>query len=271
MSDDLRRELQFLENDYFGQPLVVQRADLREINQIRSQLGMPLVDAGLKEIGAPVKEVIVQAAPDTTEPQASNGVEDHAEAREIYEAYRNKLKELEVQRAYAEQVADATAGHGQTPVRPLATMGTNGGPLLCDHCGNPIVLEGGPFHGVAAEVAWKQNPDGNWTSWVLGGMVVEIHSNGTLRIYHGYPGRNNNHCCNIAAREDEKALAEFQSGAGYEKRNLVLAFVAHEFPAMMSDERMDLVDKILDTLYGFDPGIGINRPTEAGQTSGPSS
>jgi hypothetical protein len=258
MSDDLRRKLRLLEEDYFEQPPVAQQADLREINQIRSQLGMPLVDACLKEMGGAVKEVVMPALPDM---QAAQEPEvDFTEAREIYQAYLRKLKELEVHRAYAEQVADATAGHGQTPVRPLATMGTGGGPLLCDHCGKPIVLEGGPFHGMTADVAWKANPSAHWVSWILGGVVVEIHTNGTLRIYHGYPGRNDNQCCNAASREHEKALAEFQSGKGYEKRDLILAFVAHEFPAMTSDEHAELVHKILDTLYGYDPGIGINRP-----------
>jgi hypothetical protein len=198
-------------------------------------------------------------------------VQDHAEARAIYQAYLQKQKELEAHRAYAEQVADATAGLGQTPVRPLATMGANGGPLLCDHCGKPIVLEGGAYHGVNADVAWKKNPDNQWTSWILGGMVVEMQTNGTLRIYHGYPGRNDNQCCNAASRAHEKALAEFQSGDGYQKRDLVFAFVAQEFPDMTDDERTDLVDKILDALYAYDPGIGINRPGQAAPTCGPSS
>jgi hypothetical protein len=260
MSDDLRHKLRMLEEDYFGQPVMAQQADLREINQIRSQLNMPTVDAYLKENVPDLRVDVEQALPDTNEGHVSNVEKDYAKAKEIYEAYLQKAKELEVHRTYAEQVADATAGHGQTPVRPLATMGTNGGPLLCDHCRRPIVLEGGEFHGVTADIAWKQNPQGNWTSWILGGLVVEIHTNGTLRIYHGYPGRNDNQCCNVASREHDKALADFQSGAGYENRDLMLAFVLQEFPSMTCDERMDLVTKILDTLYGFDPGIGINRP-----------
>jgi hypothetical protein len=52
MSADLRRQLRTLEQDYAGQPLVAQQADLREINRIRARLGLPLVDARLKEIGA---------------------------------------------------------------------------------------------------------------------------------------------------------------------------------------------------------------------------
>ena len=252
MSEDLLRKLQILEDDYAGQPLVVQRADLREINQIRSQLGMPLVDAHLNEIGAAAAEE--EAKPEPEE------APDHTEAREIYQAYLKKMEELEVHRAYAEQVAEATAGHGQTPVRPLATMGTDGGPLLCDHCGKPIVLEGGHFHGVAADVAWKQNPSDDWTSWILGGMVVEIQTNGTLRIYHGYPGRHND-CCEVAVREHKKAQAKFESGKGSEKEDLIRAFLEQEFPDMTGEERLDLLGKILETMYSYDPGIGINRPS----------
>src|SRR5437764_4565682 len=165
MSEDLLRKLQMLEEEYAAQPLVVQQADLREINHIRSQLGMPLVDARLNEIGAAEEG----PQPGGAEPEPRE-VRDHSEAREIYQAYLKKVRELEVHRAYAEQVARATAGRGQTPVRPLATMGTGGGPLLCDHCGKPMVLEGGLFHGVAADAAWGRNPSDGWTSWILGGM-----------------------------------------------------------------------------------------------------
>jgi hypothetical protein len=255
MSEDLLRKLQLLEEDYAGQPPVVQQADLREINRIRSQLGMPLVDARLNAIAVAVEEDVEDVQP---EPE----VQDHTEAQEIYQAYLKKIEELEVHRAYAERVAKATAGHDQTPVRPLATMGTNGGPLLCDHCGKPIVLEGGRFHGVAADVAWQQNPRANWTSWMLGGLVVEIQTNGTLRIYHGYPGRNTNHCCNVASREHEEARAAFDSSQGAEKLDLILAFIEHEFPDMTGEEHLDLLNKILDTMYSYDPGLGINRPSK---------
>jgi hypothetical protein len=244
-----------LESEYPGQPVVAQKVDLQEINRIRSQLGMPLVDARLNVIGAAVRPAVEEAKPAPKEEQ------DHTEAREIYQAYLKKIEELEVHRAYAEQVSRATAGRGQTPVRPLATMGTNGGPLLCDHCGKPIVLEGGRFHGMAADAAWRQSPRGNWTSWILGGMVVEIQTNGTLRIYHGYPGRNNSDCCNVASREDKKARAEFESRKAPEKQNIILAFLEHEFPDMTRDERLSLLSKIRDTMFSYDPGIGVNRPS----------
>jgi hypothetical protein len=253
MSEDLLRKLQFLEDDYVGQPLIAQRADLREINEIRSQLGMPLVDAHLHEIGvAPAREEVKKPEPEEAQ--------DHSEAREIFQAYQKKIAALEVHRAYAEQVAEATAGQGQTPVRPLATLGTHGGPLLCDHCGKPIVLEGGRFHGVAADAAWKENPTENWVSWVLGGMVVEIQTNGTLRIYYGYPGRKND-CCEVAIQEFKKVEAKFESGKGSEKEDMLRAFLEQEFPDMTSEELLDLLRRILQTMYSFDPGIGINRPS----------
>jgi hypothetical protein len=258
MSDDLLRKLRMLEEDYARQPLVVQQADLREINQIRSRLGMPLVDARLNEIGAVEKDP--KPKPKQVEDRKED--QDHTEAREIYQAYLKKMEELEVLRAYAERVVKATAGRGQTPVRPLATMGTDGGPLLCDHCGKPILLEGGQFHGVTADVAWARNPNpkNSWSSWILGGMVVEVQTNGTLRIYHGYPGRNNNHCCNAASREDNRAREKFESGKCVEKHNLILAFLEHEFPDTTEEEHLALLNNILDTMYSYDPGPGINRP-----------
>jgi hypothetical protein len=139
-------------------------------------------------------------------------------------------------------------------------MGTNGGPLLCDHCRKPILLEGGQFHGVAADAAWRKSPRDGWTSWILGGMVVEIQTNGTLRIYHGYPGRDDKYCCNVASREDKKAREKFGTGKGAEKQKMILAFLEHEFPDMAMEERLGLLSKILDTMYAYEPGLGVNRP-----------
>src|SRR5947207_2174446 len=101
MSEDLLRKLQLLEEDYLLQPLVVQQADLKEINHLRSQLGMPLVDARLNEMGAAAVE-------EEAKPEPEKG-QDHTEARDIYQAYLQKMEELEVHRAYADQVAQATA------------------------------------------------------------------------------------------------------------------------------------------------------------------
>lgn len=257
MSTDLLRKLRSLEDDYFSQPVFVRKADLEEINQLRVQLGMPLVDFSLKVIGSAVETNVVETAAPILE-----AVPDHSRAREIYGAYLKKIEQLEACRAYAAKVATSTAGHGQTPVRPLATMGNNGGPLLCDHCGKPIVLEGGRFQGITADVAWKQNPSDGWTSWILGGMVVEIQTNGTLRIYHGYPGRNDQHCCNVASRQDEVVRAEFKSRKDPETTKLLLAFLEHEFPDKTGEEREDLLDNIRQTMFAYDPGLGVNRPSE---------
>lgn len=253
MSDDLRRQLQALEADYSTQPLVVQQADLAEINRIRGELGMPLVDARLHALGA------VERAPPKPK-KRREPVPDHSEARAIYEAYRAKLAELDVHRAYAERVARATGSPGQTPVRPLATMGTDGGALLCDHCGKPMILEGGKFQGVHADVAWQRNPQDDWKSWISGGMVVEIQVNGTLRIYHGYPGAAAGHCCNIASRADKKAQDKFDATPRREKFPLICAFVAAEFPDKTEKERNELINDILNTMYSYDPGFGVNRP-----------
>jgi hypothetical protein len=252
MSADLLTTLRVLEDEYAGQPAFAQRADLREINRIRSQVGMPLVDARLKPIGS----VEVETTPAPKPPE----LPDHTAARAIYRAYLKKREVLDVHRAYAERVARATGGPGPTPVRPLATMGTDGGPLLCDHCGKPIVLEGGRFHGVAADVAWKQNPVADWASWILGGLVVEIAVNGTLRIYHGYPGGHVKACCNVASRREEEAQAHFTSRRTPELVTLLLAFLEHEFPDRAERARVDLLNEILNTLYDYDPGVGVNRP-----------
>lgn len=254
MSDELRRQLQLLEDDYPGQPLIAQQADLVTINQLRTRLGMPLVDASLQEIGA-----AKQAKPQPVKAKPKDEP-DHTEARQIYEEYLKKNAELEVHRAYAERVAKATSGPGQTPVKPLATMGTNGGPLLCDHCRKPIVLEGGQYHGMNADAAWAKNPRDKWNSWILGGMVVEIQTNGTLRIYHGYPGGSAKHCCNAASRADTKAREAFGPRKGADQFVPLLAFFEDEFPDLTDRARQGLANEVLDALFAYDPGLGVNRP-----------
>ncbi len=257
MSEDLLRQLRFLEGEYAVQPLIARQADLHEINRLRAQLGLPRVDADLRELEARGGTVTVE---ETEEPARTEAVPDHTEARKIYQAYLQKVQELAIHQAYANEVTRATSGRGQTPVWPLATLGPDGGPLLCDHCHKPIVLEGGPCHGMTADVAWEQHPVVGWTSWILGGMVVEIQTNGTLRIYHGYPGRDNKHCCNIASREDRKARDKFDSSQRSAHLALLIAFIENEFPELPREEQFHLLNKILDTMFSYDPGIGINRP-----------
>lgn len=261
MSDDLLQKLRILEEDYFGMPAAARRSDLVEINELRSQLGMLLVDDRLVEIGDSGETT----DPDAVKTSSLDSQVDQQVSEEIqlgqsfYEQYLEKQQTLTVHCAYAEQVAAATAGGGQTPVQPLATMGTDGGPLLCDHCLKPIVLEGGNFHGVNADEAWQRNPKANWKSYILGGMVVEIQSNGTLRIYHGYPGRSN-HCCNVAHDQDQAARAASNHMIGSDRIRPVTAFVEWKFKSYSSRERDELVNNILDVLFGYDPGIGVNRP-----------
>ena len=83
--------------------------------------------------------------------------------------------------------------------------------------------------------------------------------NGTLRIYHGYPGQSSKHCCNAARRKEEKAQAEFRSRKTPETFRLVLAFLEYEFPDLAEKERFRLLNEILNTLYEYDPGVGRNR------------
>lgn len=258
MSDEILRRLSDLEEDYFEMPAVVRRSDLKEINQLRADLGLPQVDDRLQEFGQAVADgpVADEPAPALA---AETPVNDYVEARAIYEDWLRKTEELKGLQEYADQVASATGGGGRTPVRPLATMGRNG-PLLCDHCGKPMVLEGGRFHGLPADAAWKRKPRGNWKSYILGGMVVEIQTNGTLRIYHGYPSRNSTDCCNVAAIEEEKARAEFDLSARAAKLPILSDFIAQEFPDLAESERMNLLSEIVGTMFSYDPGPGINRP-----------
>src|SRR5512146_3242533 len=133
----------------------------------------------------------------------------HAAAKAMYQSYVTRVAVLERNRRFAADVTKATSGSGQTPVEPLATMGKSGGPLLCDVCGKPMILEGGAYQGVYANEAWRRNPKKGWTSWISGGMVVRIETNGTLRIYHGYPGRSG--CVQIADKADKKDRAAFST------------------------------------------------------------
>ena len=184
--------------------------------------------------------------------------DQHAAAKAMYKDYLARSAHLDRLRRYAADVAKATSGSGQTPVEPLATLGKNGGPLLCDVCGKPMILEGGAFQGVYADEGWRRNPKKGWTSWISGGMVVRIETNGTLRVFHGYPGRSG--CVKTADKADEKARAEFaRSNAAdvSDKLELLSAY----FKAEMPDKDNDAVlNEIYRVLFMYDPGLGINAP-----------
>lgn len=188
-------------------------------------------------------------------------VADHSAARAIYQRYVAKCAELAPFQEYARRVVAATAGTGKTPVTPLATMGAGGGPLVCDHCGKPMILEGGAFNGVFADAAWKRNPDRGpgWVSYISRGMVVEIATNRTVRIYHGYIGKSGE-CCTVAKAADDAAEAAFTGQAPAGILNALAAFLRDEFPDATDRERCDIINGVVLTLYSHDPGRGANRP-----------
>jgi len=175
----------------------------------------------------------------------------------MYQDYLARSTVLERNRRFANDVARATSGSGQTPVEPLATMGKNGGPLLCDVCGKPMILEGGAYHGVYADEAWRRNPKKGWTSWISGGMVVRIESNGTLRIYHGYPGRSG--CVQKADKADERDQAEFRARSNAMDVSANLKLLRAYFRAELPEKDSDAVlSDIYGVLFVYDPGLGIN-------------
>ncbi len=184
---------------------------------------------------------------------------DHTAAKAVYDAYQVRKAELTPHRDYAKRIVTATAGGGMTPVKPFAVMGCGGGPLLCDHCHKPIPLEGGQYNNVPADQAWFANLQATdkWVSYIKGGVVVEIASNGTLRIYHGYQ-HNETACCQVAKRATDAADARFQP----DKPDLtaLMRFLRAEFPDRTDTDHCAVIGDVMLTLYSYDPGIGVNRP-----------
>jgi hypothetical protein len=136
-------------------------------------------------------------------------------------------------------------------------MGKNGGPLLCDVCRKPMILEGGGFQGVYADDGWRRNPKKGWLSYISGGMVVRIETNGTLRIFHGYPGRSG--CVQKADRADEKDRAEFKERSKPEEISAKLGLLSAYFKAEMPTQNTDAVKSdIYRVLFVYDPGLGVN-------------
>ncbi len=187
-------------------------------------------------------------------------VVDHTVSKALYRRYLARAAELSPHREYAHLIARATAGPSMTPVRPLAVMGCGGGPLLCDHCGKPIPLEGGAFNNVPAPEAWAKRTDrpDNWLSYIKGGLIVEIACNGTLRIYHGYE-RNEKDCCQVAKRRNDAAEAAWARPATPDL-NALRRFLREEFPEHTDRELNAIIGDVMTTLFSYDPGIGVNRP-----------
>lgn len=235
--------LKELEAGYFDQPRVGQMADLKRINEIRQQLGLPLVDDKLREPQASKKQVAKKPPRDLTK------------AREIYAAFKEKKELLKKHQEYAERVIKATEGYGMTPVEPLATMGCGGGALLCDHCGKPIILETAPYYNVPVDVAWGRQPEHlkmGWKSYIKGGMVVELQSNYTVRIYHGYIG-SPDHCCEIASREDKAKRDAFVFKIDKQLQDDFLEVII-EF------NKYEVYNELVNLMFSYDPGFGVNKP-----------
>ncbi|MDQ3338349.1 MAG: hypothetical protein M4D80_24550 [Myxococcota bacterium] len=182
---------------------------------------------------------------------------DHAAAKAMYQDYLARAAVLERHRRYAADVEKATSGSGETPVQPLATMGKNGGPLLCDVCSKPMILEGGAFQGVYADEAWRRNPKKGWASWISGGMVVRFETNRTVRIYHGYPGRSG--CVQKADKAEERDRAEFRERSKAADVSAKLELLRAYFKAELPEKNNDAVlSDIYAVLFVYDPGLGIN-------------
>lgn len=180
----------------------------------------------------------------------------HAAARDLYQRYQARAARLSVLREYAKAVIEATGGSSRTPVEPLATMGTGGGPLLCDVCRKPMILEGGGYQGVYADAGWKRNPQKGWVSYISGGMLLVTESNGTLRVYHGHPYGDG--CVGRGDKMlDEARMAYSKPDDAMEQLDALEAYLREEGPACDIDATVSDVHKVM---LKFDPGDGVNQP-----------
>jgi hypothetical protein len=251
---ELEDQLRMLEMDYFSQPVLVRRDDLKAINALRAKLNRPMVDDRLQEIYVVDDHTSqITAAPTPPKPRQ----DPHVEARALYQNFLEKEEMMRPYRQYCQEMLLATQPvGGQTPVMPLATMGTGGGPLLCDTCGKQIPLEGGKSHGVGAGNAWSQanNASSAWNSFILGGVTFAEETNHTFRVYHGYE-----HGC-MSKDPKDKERAAFGSQVPYSARQQLDAFLLEERDITAPEERKSLVSNILKTMFGFDPGVGVNHP-----------
>ncbi len=243
-------ELAMLEADYPTQPPAVQREDMRRITEIRGMLGHN-VNTELPRLVSVTKRV----SPPPKPPR------DLTRARELRAQYVTKRDTLKRHQDHAMAVARATAGPSMTPVAPLATMGPNGGPLLCDHCNKPMVLEGGKWNGKHVDYAWERTHprDPLWKSYIAGGMSIDIVENGTLRVYHGYPGTNMKYCCNARTLQESVALP-VPNDVRDELNELLIVEV---MPDATTAERANEMRDMINLLYRTDIGFGVNVPPEA--------
>jgi enamine deaminase RidA (YjgF/YER057c/UK114 family) len=115
------------------------------------------------------------------------------------------------------------------------------------------------FNRVYADEAWRRNPKPGWRSWISGGMVVRIETNGTLRIFHGYPGRSG--CVQTADRNEEKLRADFRAKSKTMDTPAKLELLSAYFKAELPDKNNDnFLTEIYKVLFVYDPGLGVNEP-----------
>ncbi len=208
----------------------------------------------------PQPVVVKETAPIVVKKVAAPAVVDYGNSEQVYELYLTKQSELPRRRQYAKKVATAiaiTGEHNQTLVKPLATMGGNGGCLLCDYCGHPIRLEGSTFDNMPVDKAWqlkaKDKDSDKWKAWIKGGMAVVISGNGTLRIYHGY-GKDKPNDCDyrrlIKEREfvrDNESLQKMWKWLDQQK-----------FKDYPNQVKLNTFNQIVSLMFSYDNGFGVN-------------
>lgn len=242
-------QLKWLEGDYFDQSTYFRKKDLIKINKLREQLGLPTVGPDLKPIIALQSSEVEQPKAQKT-PKIKK--DKHPEAKAVYQKYLEIEDYLEPYRTYNKLMINATRPqHGKTPIEPLATMGTDGGEILCDYCQKPILIEGGQYHGMGAGDAWKASNETLKYSYILGGVIFLTEQNGTFRAYHDYSPP----CYKAAIKKTDEEKAFFKP----EKPHLI-AKKMREFLADNIFLDPSSTHTIINTVYGYDPGVGINHP-----------
>lgn len=182
------------------------------------------------------------------------------ECRDLYDRYIARRDRLLVLRQYARDVIAATGGASMTQVEPLASM-NHGGPLLCDVCGKPMILEGGGYQGMHADKGWARNPVPGWKSYISGGMLLLTESNGTLRVYRGHP--HGDGCVGVGDRANDERRAAFRAtqdtDAAYATLDRLAEYLRDKAPAPVATMDAVLSD-VYKTMLTYDPGDGINAP-----------
>jgi hypothetical protein len=252
--------LKILEEDYFDQPGFLRRKDLVKINSLRDSLGLPQVNAGL----SPLEEISpvgdIYEIPATRVGEAPVIIDPFIEVRELYLQFLEKEEMMQRHKDYCRVMTRATAStrNGLTPIEPLATGGTNGGPILCDMCAKPFPLEGNKFNGITADAAWDLPHPEPFYSYIMGHLTLLTETNGTFRAYHGY---ENSGCGGRATLADRVARKEFQSsGLSSNERKTLKRFLLEEIGILNGDQRNSTIGDLQRSLFFYDPGVGINGP-----------